>query len=285
MNKVKIICDSTIDFTSEMYKKYDIDVAPLHVAFKDDPKDYRDGVDINSEALYKKVEEIKETPKTGAVNVAEWMDIYKGYIDNGYDILVITIGSDLSSCYQNAVVASQEYDEGRIFVLDGKSLSTGSGLLLMKMIKYRDEGLSAKEIYEKVLPLVDKVSAKFCLDTLDYLNKGGRCSSLKLLVATALHIHPVLKMIGGKLVVYKKTRGLYSKAMDEQINELIADLPNIDTDCVFVTHSGRDDENAKYIIDKIKEYIPLENIHETKAGCTVSSHCGPKTIGILYLMK
>ncbi len=285
MNKVQIVVDSTVDLSPELVKKGGLIIAPLHVAFKDDIHDYKDGIDINSEELYKKVEASGSTPKTGAVNVVEFIDIFKPIIEKGEDIIVTGIGSKLSSTYQNAVIASQEFPEGRIRVVDSGSLSTGTGLLVMKMIKLRDEGKSVSEIFDEVSKLVPLVSAKFCIDTLTYLFKGGRCSGMTMIVAHALHIHPVAKMIDGKLVVYKKIRGQYKKAVDAQIDEFMEDLPNIDTDCLFITHSGRIDDYDKYIFDKISPFFPKENIHVTEAGCTVCSHCGPKTIGILYILK
>lgn len=285
MNKVKIICDSTIDFTKEMYEKYDIEVAPLNVAFKQEETVYLDGINIDCESLYQKVEKYKETPKTSAVNVGTWVELYNKYIELGYDILVMTISSELSSCFQNANIAAGEFEEGRIFVVDGKSLSTGSGLLVLKMVEYRDQNLSAKEIFEKVSLLAPKVNAKFCLDRLDYLHNGGRCSGLSMLVAHALHIHPVLKLINGKIIVYKKVRGFYSKAMDEQIEELKNNIENVDTSHIFITASNNPSEDVDYIKNKLIEFIPEENIIITYAGCTICSHCGPKTIGILYLSK
>jgi len=286
MNKVKVIADSTIDLSPELVAQNDIEIVPLHVAFKDDLHDYHDGVDIDSETLYQKVESNGGiTPKTGAVNVAEFINVFKKFIDQGYDIIFTGIGSRLSSTFQNAVLASQEFPEGRIRVLDSDNLSTGTGLLVLKMCKFRDEGLSIDEIYDKVQPLTKLLSVKFCIDTLTYLNKGGRCSGMTMLVAHALHIHPVAKMMDGKLAVYKKPRGPYVKAVDEQLNEFMEDLPNMDKSCVFITHSGRIDGYDQYIYDKISKYIEPKNIYRTVAGCTVSSHCGPKTIGLLYLLN
>ncbi|MFA7222771.1 MAG: DegV family protein [Bacilli bacterium] len=285
MNEVQIVVDSTVDLSPEMVKENNLIVLPLHVAFKDDVRDYKDGIDIKAEELYNKVEKNGGfTPKTGAVNVAEFVKAFKPIIDSGKDIIFTGIGAKLSSTYQNAVLASKEFPEGRIKVLDSGSLSTGTGLLVMKMVKFKNEGKSVSEIYDEVSKLVPLVSTKFCIDTLTYLFKGGRCSGMTMIVAHALHIHPVAKMIDGKLVVYKKPRGGYEKAMDAQIEEFMEDLPNIDKDCLFITHSGRIDGCDKYIFDKISKFYPKENIHITEAGCTVCSHCGPKTIGILYIL-
>jgi EDD domain protein, DegV family len=286
MNKVKVFADSTIDLSEDLIKSNGISIIPLHVAFKDDPFDYFDGVNIDSETLYNKVEESGGvTPKTGGVNVAEFVIAFKQFIDKGYDIIFTGIGSKLSSTYQNAVIASKEFPAGRIMVLDSGNLSSGTGLLVLKMCMYRDQGLNVKEIYDKVNALVPFVSTKFCIETLTYLYRGGRCSGMTMLVAHALHIHPIAKMIDGKLVVYKKPRGSYEKAVDEQINEFLEDLPFIDTSCLFITHSGRIEGMDKYIYDRISKYMDPKNIHITEAGCTVCSHCGPKTIGILYILN
>lgn len=286
MNKVRVVADSTIDLTKEMIKKFDITILPLHVAFEGDTHDYHDGFDIDSETLYTKVENNKgTTPKTGAVNVVEFVVAFKKLVDEGYDIIFTGIGSKLSSTYQNAVLASKEFPEGKIKVLDSGSLSTGTALIVLKMCEYRDKGLSVQEIYDKAEKLVPLISAKFCIETLTYLYRGGRCSGMTMIVANALHIHPVAKMVDGKLIVYKKPRGPYEKAVDEQINEFMEDLPYIDKSYVFITHSGRIEGYDKYIYDRIAKYIEPKNIYITCAGCTVCSHCGPKTIGILYILN
>ncbi len=285
MNKVVIIADSTCDLSKELVEKYDIKIVPLHVTFKGDEKDYLDGVTITPEEVYKKVEELGVTPTTGARNVAELINDFKTYVDQGYDVIFTGIGSGLSSTYNNAMIAREEVGADRIEVVDSKNLSTGTGLLVMKMVKYRDEGLDVHEIANKVREIVPYVSAKFCIDRLDYLYKGGRCSGMTKMLATLLKIHPVAKVIDNKLTVYRKPRGNYIKAVDEQLNEFFEDLPNIDTDCLFITDSLHMDGEDKYMYDKIKDKFPKENIHFTHAGCVVSSHCGPKTIGILYILK
>ena len=285
MNKVKIITDSTIDLSEELYKKYDIDVIPLHITFPKENISKLDNIDIDCENLYLSVEKYNELPKTSACSVGELIKKFEKYINEGYDILFTGIGSGLSSNYQNAKIAAQEFDEGRVYIVDTKSLSTGSALVTLKMCKYRDQGLSAQQIYEKTKDLGDKLSVKFCIDRLDYLFKGGRCSGMEMIFANVLHIHPIAKVIDGKLTVYKKPRGLYLKAVEEQINEFMSDLENMDLEHVFITHSGRMNGEEQYIYDKLKKFVPEENLHITRAGCTISSHCGPKTIGILYLFK
>lgn len=285
MNKVIVIADSTSDLSTDLIEKNNIKIIPLHVSFTDDPTDYLDGVTLTSEEVYKKVEESGNTPKTGAINVQEFVDFFKPIIEEGDDIIFTGIGSGLSSTYNNALLACKDFPKGRVEIVDSKNLSTGTGLLVLKMCLFRDEGLNIHEIAKKVNELVPLVSAKFCIDRLDYLYKGGRCSGLTKIFAHVLHIHPVAKVIDNKLTVYRTPRGKYIKAVDEQINEFINDLPNMDTSCIFITDSGHMDGEDAYIEKKLSKYVNPENIHHTRAGCVVSSHCGPKTIGILYILK
>ena len=279
-NKVMIIADSTCDLNKDYLKENNIVILPLHVSFPGDDKDYLDGVNLNAETVYKKVEEIGNTPKTGAANVNQFIELFQKYIDENYDIIYTGIGSGLSSSYQNAVLASQEFPEGRIEIVDSQNLSTGTGLLVCKMVDFRNEGLDVHQIAEKVRELVPLVSAKFCIDRLDYLHKGGRCSGMTKLFAHLLNLH-----INGKLTVYKTPRGKYRKAVDAQIQEFLEDLPNIDLTRVFVTDSGHMDGEDEYVIQELSKHMDPSKIIHTIAGCVISSHCGPKTIGILYILK
>ena len=284
-NKVMIIADSTCDLNKDYLKENNIVILPLHVSFPGDDKDYLDGVNLDAETVYKKVEEIGNTPKTGAANVNQFIELFQKYIDENYDIIYTGIGSGLSSSYQNAVLASQEFPEGRIEIVDSQNLSTGIGLLVCKMVDFRNEGLDVHQIAEKVRELVPLVSAKFCIDRLDYLHKGGRCSGMTKLFAHLLNLHPVAKVINGKLTVYKTPRGKYRKAVDAQIQEFLEDLPNIDLTRVFVTDSGHMDGEDEYVIQELSKHMDPSKIIHTTAGCVISSHCGPKTIGILYILK
>ena len=284
-NKVIIIADSTIDLNKKYIEENDIKIIPLHVSFQGDETDYLDGVNLDAETVYKKVNESGFTPKTGAANVNQFIDFVKPYIDEGYDVIITGIGSTLSSSYQNAVLASQEFPEGRIEIVDSKDLSTGTGLLVLKMAKLRDEGLDIHQIAEKVRELVPNVSTKFCINELDYLYKGGRCSGMTKLFANVFNLHPIAKIHDGKLTVSKVIRGKYIKAIDSQIEEFKKDLPYIDKDHIFITHSGHMDGIEEYVYNKLKEYVDPSCLHITTAGCVISSHCGPKTLGILYILN
>lgn len=282
---IRIITDSTCDLSKELIEKYNIRVIPLHVSFPGDDTEYLDGININSEQLYDLATKLNVLPKTGAVNVVEFIKVFEEELAKGNEIFYVGIGSGLSSTYNNACIAREQFPDSKIVVLDGQNLSTGTGLIVIKAARLAKEGKSLeeiKEICEKAVPLV---SAKFCIDRLDYLYKGGRCSGMAMIAAHALKIHPVAKVINNKLVVYKKPRGKYENAVEVQIDEFMHDLDNIDKSCVFITHSGRMGGIEKQIYEKITPYLDKENLFITEAGCTISSHCGPKTIGILYILK
>ena len=283
MNKVIIIADSTVDLTPELIKKHNIVTVPLIVRF--DEEIYYDNETITPDELYEKVKNKGELPKTAAVAPQTFIELFKPYIDQGCDILFSGIGAKMSSTIQNAIIASNEFPEGRIFVLDSGNLSTGTGLLILKMCKYRDEGKSAKEIFDLVSPLVTKVSAQFAVDTLEYLHKGGRCSGASKIFGTIFHIHPIIKLVDGGMIVYKKPRGAYKAALNELVNEIKGDYPNVDLDHVFVTHSGMDQNLINYLYEEVSKVVGQDHVYITRAGCVISSHCGPGTIGVLYIKK
>ena len=287
MNKVIVIADSTTDLSKELIEKYKIKVVPLHVTIPGDDTDYLDGVNLDAEQIYEIVDKNGKTPKTGARNTAELIEDFRPYIEQGCDIIFTGIGASMSSTYSNACLAAQEFPEGRIEVIDSQNLSTGTGLLVLRMCELRDQVKDVHEIAKEIRELVPLVSAKFCIEVLDYLYKGGRCSGMTKLFAQFLRIHPIAKVIDGKLTMYKLPRGKYKKAVDLQIEEFVEDFNagNIYPEHVFVTHSGRMTGETEYIVEELKKYLPEEAIHVTHSGCVVSSHCGPKTIGILYILK
>jgi len=283
MNKVVIIADSTVDLTPELYEKNQIRVVPLSVNFGEEM--YFDNETITPDELYVKVKEKDALPKTAAITPAVLLDVFKEYIDQGCDILFTGIGAKMSSTIQNAFIASSELPENRVFILDSANLSSGSGLLVLKMAKLRDEGKSAKEIYDEVAPLVEKVSSQFAVDTLEYLHKGGRCSGASKLFGTIFHVHPIIKVVNGGMIVYKKPKGAYKAALNELVAELKGDYPNIDLDNIMVTHSGMDENLINYLASEVGKVVGDDKVRITRAGCVISSHCGPGTIGVLYIKK
>lgn len=283
MNKVKIIADSCSDLTRELYTQNDIDVAALSVLVEG--KNRLDGVDIDPKELFESVKRSGELPQTAGVRPQVFEELFKKYIDEGYDIVYIGLGSGLSTTFQNSRIAAMDLPEDRVFLIDSQNLSTGIGLLVLKACKLRDEGKSAAEIADEVNKLIPNVVAQFTVDTLEYLHKGGRCSGASKLIGHIFHVHPYIQVQNGSMVVYKKPRGPMKLAVIEQINELKSALPNVDTDNIFITHSTIEPELLEFAKAELAKLVPAESIKVTTAGCVISSHCGPGCVGILYIKK
>ena len=278
MRPVKIFTDSTADLGKELLEKFDIESVPLYVQFPN--KTYKDGIDINTNQLYALVDEHKQLPKTAATSPGDFITKFKPWIEQGYDIVFIGISSKFSATLQSALLASVDFPNDRIFIVDSKNLSTGIGLLVLKAKDFRDQGLSAKEIKEQVEEIVPRVRSQFAIKVLDYLHKGGRASGTSALVGKMLRVRPIIKVVGGEMVVYKKPMGSMRKALDIMLDDYMR--TEIDSDYVFITHTMGDSQ-AKYLYDYISANKLPENLFITTAGCVISSHCGPGTIGILYI--
>lgn len=281
MHKTVIFSDSTCDLPKELIEKLDIKIVPLYVNF--DEETYLDGIEIDTDALYEKVKSTNAFPKTAAPSVYDFEKAFKPYIEQGFDIFYTGISSKMSVSMTNAINTINEFEQNRIFVSDSLNLSSAIGLLVIKACGFRDEGLSAKEIKEKIDELAPRVKAGFVVKTMDYLHKGGRCSSVQKFFGTFLKIKLFIRTKNGSMFVHKKPRGKFISAVDIMIQECIEDLPKIDPFCVMVTHSNGD-ETAPHVIERLKE-AGIKNILVTKAGCVISSHCGEGTIGILYILN
>lgn len=282
MNKIKIITDSTNDLDPSVIAEKDIVVVPLIVNFGEES--YYDGVDLKVADLYEKVAEKNELPKTAAISIGAFMEIFQKYVDEGYDVIYTGISRQMSRTFENAYMAAQEVDENHVFVVDSKNLSTGIGLLLLKACKYRDSGLGAKEIVANLERDRELVLSQFVIETMDYLHKGGRCSSVTKLLGTMLKIKPMIAVRDGKMHVAKKPRGKMKVGLDMMLDQLREDLPRLDKDCIMVTHSIAY-EHCEYLVEEIKKMVPDVLVLSSVAGCVISSHCGKGTIGILYMVN
>lgn len=282
MNKIKIIVDSTSDLTKEYLEENNISVIPLGVTFGD--KVYHDGIDITVKDLYSYVEQNKTLPKTSAISVGEFITCFQKYIDEGYDIFYTGISSKMSSSYQNACLASENFEKGRILIFDSLNLSTGIGLQVTRAVKLVKEGKNLAEINEELLKIRPLVRSQFLIETMDYLYKGGRCSGVAYFLASALYLKPIIRVVDGGMIVYKKPIGKTIKACNALLEIFKKDLPNMDTSLVMLTSTFAD-SSEKYLYNELLKYLPAENIMVTHAGAVISSHCGPGTIGILYIMK
>ena len=282
MNKVVILVDSTCDLPKEVIEQNEIVIVPLTVNFPD--VSFYDGVDITTPELYKMVAERGELPKTAAITLGEIYNVFEKYINLGYDIVYTGISSFMSKSYENAVMMSKEFEEGRIEVVDSLNLSTGIGLVVMKACKWRDEGKNVHEIAELMRETIPYVRSQFIVDTMEYLHKGGRCSSVAKLFGTILKIKPLIVVREGKMSVGGKPRGKIEACLDKLVEMVVEDKDNIDLETVFVTHSETD-SSCEYLTGKVQEVLPEANILNSRAGCIISTHCGPGTIGVLYILK
>ncbi|MCI5745579.1 MAG: DegV family protein [Erysipelotrichaceae bacterium] len=285
MNKIVILTDSTCDLSNELIEQRRIMIMPLKVCF--DGVEYLDGVDLKTPKMYKIVEEKNVLPKTAAITIEEFIKKFTELVSEGYDVIYTGIGSKLSSSYQNCMVAISTLNEeiaSHIYPVDSGNLSTGIGLLVLKMCDMRDANMTAKEIQEAANKIVPCIRAQFSVKELTFLHKGGRCSGTARFFGTLLRIHPILRVFDGKIILSEKIFGRYEKSLDFQIADIVNNVDHSEHDYLFITHSIADDE-AKYIYDNIPEEVKkkFKNIYITNAGCVISSHCGKGTIGILYI--
>lgn len=283
MEKIKIITDCTSDLSDELYQQHDIHVMSLNINIKD--QTFKDKIDINQKQLFELVDKYNELPKTSALTPINLIETFEKYINEGYSILFMGIGGGFSSSYQNAVIASREFPSDKIRVVDSGNLSSGIGLLVLKAVKFRDAGESLNEIANKLENLVPKVRSMFSINTLEYLHKGGRCSGTARFFGSMLKIKPIIRVVDGKMIVAKKPRGKYKVALDAQLEYVMHDKDNIDPDNLFITHCLAEDEDIEYLKSEVGKHVKVDNIYVTKASSVISTHCGPRTIGILYIVK
>lgn len=280
--KVKIISDSTCDLSKELIKKYDISIVPLHVVMND--KTMRDGLEVTPEDIYEYVDKNGKLPSTSAVNIGDYIEIFKYWREQGYEIVHFDISSEFSSTYRNACMAAQEV--GGVYVVDSRNLSTGQGLVVMHGAEMAQSGKSAKEIFEECTALTSKIEASFVVDSIDYLYKGGRCSALAAFGANLLKLKPCIEVKDGKMIPGKKYRGNISRVMLSYVEERLKGRDDIDKSRIFITHTKCSDEDVEAVRQKVLEICPdVKEILETTAGCTVTTHCGPNTLGILFIRK
>ena len=277
-----IMTDSTCDLTKELIESREIHVVPLYVNFGD--LSYRDGIDLTTEELYTKVDELGFLPKTSAVSPGEFINHFTPFIEQGFDIVCINIGSKLSGTYQSALIAKDMVNPERIHIVDTNNLSSGVGLVVLKGCDFRDQGLDAATIKAKLDGIAPRVRSQFAIQTMDYLYKGGRCSAISAFLGSVLSIKPIIQVNDGKLDVYKKAIGKMTRALDYMIEDYAALYDKIDLDYVMITHSIAE-KSATYMKEKVSEIGLPKQLLETYAGCVISTHCGRGTIGILYILK
>lgn len=284
---VKIIADSTCDLSKEILLKYDISILPLHIICHEE--EYLDRVSITPEEIFEWSEKNKTTPKTASASPTEVLEGIRPFVEAGRDVVCISISDELSTIgnvmRMTAEALNEEAGREQVRVINSGSLSTGIGLLVTEAAIMAKDRMKADDIVREIEALVPMVRASFVVDTLTYLHRGGRCSGLAALVGGALKLHPKIVVRNGKLEVDKKYRGSMKHVLIQYTHEMLEQFMNARCDRVFITHALCDRE----IIDAVHEYISelgiFDEIIETKAGGVISSHCGPGTLGVLFLEK
>ena len=276
-----ISSDSTCDLSSELIARYHISILPMAVTLGDNT--YRDGVDITPDDIYAHVAKTGQLPKTSAINVAEDAEYFAELTKDGSAVIHFTISSSMSGTYQNACLAAADFED--VHVVDAKNLSTGSGLLVLAAAEMAQQGMEAQQIAQEIAAMADRVDASFIVDNLEYLAKGGRCSAVAAFGANLLQLKPCISVKNGAMGVSKKYRGKFEKVLPTYVAEKLADAEDIDLDRIFVTHAGCDPQLVESIAQLVKDTLPFREVLVTRAGCTVSSHCGANTLGVLFVRK
>ena len=278
---IKIISDSTCDLSKALLEEHNISLVPLTVI--KDSKQYKDGVSITPKDVFAHVAAGGDLCSTSANSVGEYADEFAKYADQYDGVLHINIGSGFSSCYQNACIAASDFENVR--VVDSQNLSTGQGLVVLEACRLAKECATLDELHQKVQTFTEKVEASFLVDKLAYLVKGGRCSSAAALGANLLNLKPCIDVKDGKMGVSKKYRGKYQKCLTSYVQERLEGREDIRRDVVFITMTSVSDEEYAAVKEAVQVYGQFETVYETLAGCTVSCHCGPGTLGVLFVRK
>ena len=277
--RVKITADSTCDLPNEIIDRYDIGIIPLYI-FKED-KAYKDRLEINVSDIFEYVESGAGMTRSSAINVSEYQECFSEYLKDCDALIHINISNHFSACWQNARIASGDFDN--VYVVDSMSLSTGSGHIVLDAAIMAEKGMPAEQIVEELGRLIPLVEASFVIGTLKYLHKGGRCTALAALGANLLKLNPCIEVVDGKMDVGKKYRGSFDKVIDQYIEDKLATREDIDTKRIFVTYPpSMTEEFISNVVKKIESLRDFDEIICCDAGCVISNHCGPICVGILF---
>lgn len=280
MGKVAILSDSTCDLSPELVEKYGVTVVPLYVVL--DGKPYKDGLEITPDRVYGYVAEKGVLPKTSAISVSDHEELFRPFAEAGREVVYFTISQSMSATYANAVMAAKEFPGVR--VIDSANLSTGIGLQVLRAAELARAGKSANEICEYIEEMKRRVDTSFVIDTVDYLYKGGRCSGLAALGANMLKLHPLIEVKDGAMEPGRKFRGRMDKVLPEYVEWRLSS-GEFETDRIFITHSGCPEESIAAVKSVVEKAGNFKEILVTRAGCTVSVHCGYGTLGVLFVRK
>lgn len=280
--KIKITSDSTCDLSDELIKKYDIGIVPLYIV--KDGTSLKDGIEITAQDIFKHFEATGRLCSTAAVNVIDYTNTFDEYLKEYDAVIHFTISSEMSVCYQNAFISANEFKD-RVYLIDSRNLSAGIGLLVIDAAMMAAEGIDASEIKEEIDKKKKKLDVSFVLDTLTYIHKGGRCSAIAALGANLLQLRPCIEVRNGSMGVGKKYRGNLETCFIKYIEDKLLEASDIDYSRIFITDSGVERNVSDRVFETVKRCGPFGEILRTRAGCTISSHCGPNCLGILFYRK
>ena len=279
--KIKILSDSTCDLSRELVEANDITIVPLTVIKND--QEFKDAVTITPDVIFEHVAAGGNLCSTSANSVGEYQEWFEKYASDYDGVIHINIGSGFSSCYQNACLAAEDFPNVR--VVDSMNLSTGQGLVVLEAVRLAKEATDLDQLADAIREYTTRVEASFLLSRLDYMVKGGRCSSVVALGANLLNLKPCIEVKNGKMSVVKKYRGNFEKCLPMYVKDRLADRDDLIGDILFVTKTPVSDECYSAVMNAVEQYGKFETIYQTNAGCTVSCHCGPGTLGVLFVRK
>lgn len=281
MENIIISGDSTCDLSQELKDRYRIETVPLYVNFGEESR--RDGVDVQPDDIYAYYNQNGKLPTTSATTPADYMEFFSRKAKEGDAVIHFNISSGFSAAHNNARLAAQEFSN--VYVVDSKNLSTGTALLMLRACDLAKEGVEAVKIVEEMEQMRDKVRASFIIDKLEYLWKGGRCSGVTALGANLLRLKPCIEVEDGNMKVGKKFRGKLGDVLEEYVETRLKGREDLVLDRIFITHAGIAQEHIDRVRRKVEEFADFQEILVTRAGCTISNHCGPNTLGILFVTK
>lgn len=277
--KIRFSADSTCDMNADFIARYQVRVIPLSVEL--DGVFYKDGLEITPDEIIARVNQGSALPKTSAINVDEYRQVFEELLKDADAVLHFNISSEFSSCWQNACIAAEGLP---VYCVDSRNLSTGIAHMLAEGADRAEAGMAPEEIVRELDAIVDKADTSFILDRLDYLYKGGRCSMVAMLGANVLHLRPCIEVTGGKMVVGKKYRGTYERCLRQYISDRLKP-EDLSTRRAFITHTGLSSEALEEIRKLVEERVHFDEVYVVRAGCSITSHCGENTFGLILMRK
>lgn len=279
--KVILSADSTCDLGEELKARYDVQYYPFHVILEG--KDYQDNVDIHIEDIFRAYYDRKALPRTAAINVEEYVEYFRPWVEQGFDVLHFCLGGALSSAQRNCVLAARELG-GHVFPIDSCNLSTGISLQIIEAGERIRAGMPAAEIAQAMKEIIPHCHASFILDTLEFMRAGGRCSTIVAVGANLLALKPCIEVDNsdGSMHVGKKYRGNLKKVLPQYVRDKLTQYDRIKRDHLFITYSSIDPSYVELVRQAVLDVMDFKEIHVTTASCTIASHCGPNTLGILF---